>query len=210
MKQVKQFFASAPEKSFRKGNILLNPEDKIKNIYYLTQGNVKQYVVSKGGEELTVHIFRPGAFFPIMLAMRNAPNRFYFTALTDIKVKISPSNKVVEFLKKEQVPLYDLAVRFAQGIDGLTVRLESLLSESAANRISSLLLYLSDKFGKTSPEGTKIDLSLSQQEIAGWVGLERETVSRQMKVLSDEGLISYKKQKITVIDVKKFAKQFSN
>ncbi len=207
MLQVKQFFAPAPEKTFRKGSILISPEDKVENIYYLASGNVKMTVLNSNGEDITIHVFRPGAFFPMMLAISNSPNRFYFQALTKIKVKISPSDKVVGFLKKEQMPLYDLTVRFAKGLDGLSARLESLLGEKALNRIVSLLLYLADKFGKDSHEGRKIDLPLSHQNIASWTGLERETVSRQMKTLSDKGLVRYKRQKITIINLNKLVKQ---
>lgn len=202
VQQVRNFFAPAPEKSFKKGSFILSPEDKLENIYYLASGSVKMSVLTSNGEEITIHIFRPGSFFPMMLAISNTPNRYYFQALTNTKVKISPQEKVIEFVKKEKKPLYDLTVRFAKGLDGLSSRLESLLGEKALDRITSLLLYLSDRFGKETSEGIKINLPLSHQEIAKWVGLERETVSRQMKALSEKGLIKYKRSKITLTDTK--------
>lgn len=206
MRQVSNFFASAPEKTFRKGSIIISPEDKPEKVYYLTHGKVKQFVSNSDGAEIIIHIFRPGSYFPIMLVLGEATNRFYFQALTKCKVKISSSDTVVEFLKKERLPLYDLTVRFAKGLNGLSTRLEGLLGEKAVSRIVSLLLYLSDKFGKQTNEGIKINLPLSHQEIAKWVGLERETVSRQMKSLSDKGLIKYKRRKITIIDSKALGK----
>ncbi len=166
-------------------------------------------VLTSNGEEITIHIFRPGSFFPMMLAISNTPNRYYFQALTNTKVKISPQHKVIEFVKKEKKPLFDLTVRFARGLDGLSSRLESLLGEKALDRITSLLLYLSDRFGKETNEGIKINLPLSHQEIAKWVGLERETVSRQMKSLGDKGLIKYIRKKITIIDTRALTKKCS-
>ena len=210
MRQVSKFFASAPEKSFSKGSIIINPEDNLEKVYYLTRGKVKQYVLSSSGEEIIIHIFRPGSFFPIMLVLGGATNRFYFQTLTKCKVRISTSREVVEFLKKEPASLYDLTVRFAKGLDGLTTRIESLLGEKAQDRIISLLLYLSEKFGKETHEGIKINLPLSHQEIAKWVGLERETVTRQLKALNAKGLIKYMRRKITVTDSKVLAKTISN
>ena len=210
MRQASKFFASAPEKSFSKGSIIISPEDDLEKIYYLSRGKVKQYVLSSSGEEVIIHIFRPSAFFPIMLVIGNITNRFYFQALTKIKVKTSPRDKVIEFLKKEPASLYDLTVRFAKGLDGLSTRLESLLGEKAQDRIISLLLYLSEKFGKETHEGIKINLPLSHQEIAKWVGLERETVTRQLKALNDKGLIKYKRRKIIVADAKGLTKTISN
>jgi len=210
VRQASKFFASAPEKSFSKGSIIISPEDDLEKIYYLSRGKVKQYVLSSSGEEVIIHIFRPSAFFPIMLVLGGATNRFYFQALTKIKVKTSPRDKVIEFLKKEPASLYDLTVRFAKGLDGLSTRLESLLGEKAQDRIISLLLYLSEKFGKETHEGIKINLPLSHQEIAKWVGLERETVTRQLKALNDKGLIKYKRRKIIVADAKGLTKTISN
>ena len=210
MRQVSKFFASAPEKSFSKGSIIINPEDNLEKVYYLTRGKVKQYVLSSSGEEIIIHIFRPGSFFPIMLVLGGATNRFYFQTLTKCKVRISTSREVVEFLKKEPASLYDLTVRFAKGLDGLTTRIESLLGEKAQDRIISLLLYLSEKFGKETQEGIKINLPLSHQEIAKWVGLERETVTRQLKALNAKGLIKYMRRKITITDTKVLAKTISN
>ena len=210
MRQVSKFFASAPEKSFSKGSIIINPEDNLEKVYYLTRGKVKQYVLSSSGEEIIIHIFRPGSFFPIMLVLGGATNRFYFQTLTKCKVRISTSREVVEFLKKEPASLYDLTVRFAKGLDGLTTRIESLLGEKAQDRIISLLLYLSEKFGKETHEGIKINLPLSHQEIAKWVGLERETVTRQLKALNAKGLIKYMRRKITITDTKVLAKTISN
>ena len=145
-----------------------------------------------------------------MLVLGGATNRFYFQTLTKCKVRISTSREVVEFLKKEPASLYDLTVRFAKGLDGLTTRIESLLGEKAQDRIISLLLYLSEKFGKETHEGIKINLPLSHQEIAKWVGLERETVTRQLKALNAKGLIKYMRRKITVTDSKVLAKTISN
>ena len=210
MRQVSKFFASAPEKSFNKGSIIISPEDTLEKVYYLTRGKVKQYVSNSDGEEIIIHIFRPGSFFPIMLVLGGAINRFYFQTLTKCKVKISDSDKVIKFLKKEPASLYDLTVRFAKGLDGLSSRLESLLGKKAQDRIISLLLYLSDRFGKETSEGTKINLLLSHQEIAKWVGLERETVTRQLKALNTKGLIKYMRRKITVTDSKVLAKTISN
>jgi len=210
VRQVSKFFASAPEKSFSKGSIIINPEDNLEKVYYLTRGKVKQYVLSSSGEEIIIHIFRPGSFFPIMLVLGGATNRFYFQTLTKCKVRISTSREVVEFLKKEPASLYDLTVRFAKGLDGLTTRIESLLGEKAQDRIISLLLYLSEKFGKETQEGIKINLPLSHQEIAKWVGLERETVTRQLKALNAKGLIKYMRRKITITDTKVLAKTISN
>jgi len=203
MVKVKNVFDEAKTERFKKGSVIIEPKDKPQDIYYLSKGKVKQYVIDKNGEEIVIHIFSRGTFFPIMLTLGNIRNRFYFKALTNVQTKVLPAKVVVEFLKKDNLFLFDLTRRFSKAINGLVLRIEQLLGSAAANKVASLLIYLSKKFGHESTEGTKINLSLTHREIANWVGLERETVSRLMKKFEESGFITYSKRKITIIDLKK-------
>ena len=206
MKLKDKFFASAPEETVKKGSILLHPEDKLKNVYYLVRGNVKQYIESEYGEIITIHIFRPGSFFPLMLLLGNIPNRFYFEAVNEVKVKVFTAAKAIDFVKKDNKELFALTTRLAEGLNGLVTRLEHLLCENSESRLISLLLYLSVKYGKPASDGTTIWIPITHQEIAQWIGVERETVSRQMKSFKDRGILRYKKQYITVTDLKALSK----
>jgi len=109
-------------------------------------------------------------------------------------------------VKKDNKELFDLTTRLAEGLNGLVTRLEHLLSENSESRLISLLLYLSIKYGKPVKDGTTIWIPITHQEIAQWIGVERETVSRQMKSFKDRGILRYKKQYITITDLKALTK----
>lgn len=56
-------------------------------------------------------------------------------------------------------------------------------------RLLVLLWHLADRFGRVTPEGTHVPLSLSHSDLAELVGAARPSVSVALKQLSDDGLV---------------------
>lgn len=200
VKKLDSFFNQYKSLSLKKGKTLYQPNDPIHSIYLLKQGLIKQYAISENGEELTINVFRPNSFFPIMLILANQPNKYFFQAETDVLVFRAPIKKVSEFLQLNSDVLLDLTKRFSAAILGLSARLEELSFHQASNRISSLILYLADRFGEVKDSKTVINLPLTHQDLASWTSLTRETISRQLEQLSKKGLISYNRHSITILD----------
>lgn len=199
-KKVETFFSKFTPKSFKKGDVFLQPDDQVSNIFLIKEGLVKQYILSENGEELTINVFRPNSFFPIMLALANQPNKYFFEAQTNVSALRAPTKKVIEFLEENPDVLLDLTKRFSAAILGLSIRVEELSFHQASNRISSLLLYLAERFGEIKDSKIVIKLPLTHQDLASWTSLTRETVSRQLEQLSKEGIILYDRQSITILD----------
>src|SRR6185436_4984928 len=109
--KLERFFSQFKHQTYKKGEILLRVNDEPSGIFYLQTGTVKQYAISKKGEELIVNIFKPLAFFPMGLAINKTSNDYYYEALTDIAVYKAPKEKVVTFLKENPDVLYDLLSR---------------------------------------------------------------------------------------------------
>ena len=168
------------------------------------------YIISEEGEEATIHVFRQGSFFPIMLSLGSRPNKYYFEALEETVAIKAPAKEVTEFIKNDSDVLFDLTIRFADGITGLMLRIEQLVSQGAYPKIVSLLLYLADTFGKRQKDSVIIDLRFSHDQIGAWVGVARETVSRQMEKLENKGIISQIDHKIIINDIEKLQEEVKN
>lgn len=205
---IKRFFAIYEQKSFKKGTTILSPNDPIRYIYHIEKGEVRQYAVSQEGEEATLHIFHPGSYFPIMLTLSQKENAYFFEALTDTVIRIAPTSDVTTFLHKNPDVLFDLTVRFAKAIEGLLEKTMSLLLEHAYQKVISILLYLS-KHEARKKKGSAIELLFSHEDIAGWIGVERETVSRQIEKLQKIGLVTTKKHSVLIHNIAKLRDELS-
>lgn len=207
-KKLDRFFSQSKPFYYKKGDILVRAGDPIFGIFFLKKGYVRQYVVSEKGDELTIHIYKPVCFFPIMLVFYGQQNLYYFEAMGDIEVWRAKPEKVVEFLKDEPDVLLDLTRRFAAGLVGLSTRIENLMFKDTYSRVASLLTYFAKRFGRREGKVIIIKLPLTHKDLAAWVGAPRENVSRQIEKLKKKALIiTFDNHVIAVNDIRKLEEE---
>jgi CRP/FNR family transcriptional regulator, anaerobic regulatory protein len=202
--KVDHFFSQFPLVHFKKGELIISPDQPITSLYFLKEGSVRMYSLSEDGSEITLHLFRQTSYFPLMLSLSKIENRYYFECVEDVDAVKAPVEKVMEFLKKDHEVLMDVAIRFAQAICGLTKRIEDLAHENAPTKIAHLLLYFANKFGETHQNGVQITLLLTHEDIAHWTGLSRETTSRQLEKMQQQGIIAIHDKKFFIPDLAEF------
>ena len=200
-RMLDDFFAVYPLREIEKGEIILRPDELLGNVFYLVEGSVVQYDISSAGNEVIVNAFKPGAFFPMSLAINRTPSEYFFETATPIAVRMAPVEKTVEFLKANPEVMLDLLTRVYRGADGLLRRMAHLMGGNAKTRLIFELINAAYRFGKQGQDG--ILIPLTENDIAKRSGLSRETVSRTMNKLKTEGLVQIRQAGILVIDVRK-------
>lgn len=197
--QVASFFETFPKKTYKKEEILIHAQDIPQSIFYLKKGVVKEYFLSQKGEEVVINIFKPGAFFPMSFAMNKMPTTFSFEAETVVEAYQVPSEVALDFVKKNPEVLYDLLRRVFLGTDGLLLRMAYLMSGNARQRLITELLIHAKRFGRDSlEENNKVEIIISEKDLANQAGLTRETVSRELKQFKEKGLAEFEKGIITI------------
>jgi CRP/FNR family transcriptional regulator len=87
----------------------------------------------------------------------------------------------------------DIAIKvmedLCEKLDRLEKTVEAMGTHTVEARVGSVLLEFADKYGKTNPKGTMIELPLSREGIANYIGLTRETVSRKLSLLQEDGVL---------------------
>lgn len=207
--KLEAFFTKFNNKTYKKGEILIRADEDPNAVFYLKEGLVKQYVISKKGDELVVNIFRPISFFPMSWAINNTHNDYYFEAVTDVEVWKAPKEEVTVFIKKDPEILYDLLSRIFKGTDGLFRRMTFLMTGNAYARLITELIIQAKRFGthhSVHPFGT-IELKISEKDLAAQTGMSRETVSREMKFLKDAGLVVFNKNILQISNLEKLEEE---
>ena len=197
---VDNFFRQFKFHSYKKGEILIRADDDPSGIFYIKNGIVKEYAISKKGEELVVNLFKESAFFPMSFAINKTPNRYFFEAVTPLDVYKAPKEKVVAFIKENPQVLYDLLSRVFKGTDGLLTRMTYLMSGNAYTRLITELVIYAKRFGT---DQSTVTVSISEKDLAAQSGMTRETVSREMKIKKDKGLVIHTNHVLIITDVQK-------
>lgn len=195
-KKIEDFFAQYRVRKYAKGQILILNGDETDYVYHLEKGNVKQYDVTYRGDEIILNIFKPPAFFPMSLAVNKAKNPYIYEAETDVELRQAPADETVEFIKANPDVLFNLLSRVYRGVDGLLGRMTYLMASSAKSRLIYELIIEARRFGK--PEAGGYILSTSEKDLGARAGLSRETVSREMAKLKNEGLVEIKNKTVVI------------
>lgn len=200
VKKLDEFFTRFSQSSYKIGSILIRAGEESRGIFYLKEGNVRQYLINKNGEEMTIHIYKPDTFFPMSWAVNVFPNIYYFEAMGDVRAYVASREKTVEFVKKEPEVLFDLLQRVYSGLDGILSRMEYLMSGDARQRLITILLISAKRFGEKKEKNIRLTLKLTHQDLANLAGLSRETVTREMNKLKKKKYITYTHTAIIIQD----------
>lgn len=201
--KIEDFFANYPLRHYRKGQILVHAEDNPESVFHLIEGRVKQYDISYRGDEIVLNTFKPPAFFPMSYAINGTPNRYFYEAESDVELRLAPIEAAVTFVKSNPDVLYDLLGRVYRGADGLIGRLAHVMAGSARSRVIYELMIECRRFGTVRGHG--IAIALTEADIGAHAGLARETVSREIRKLKDEKIISVVKNEIWINNVEQLS-----
>lgn len=197
--KLEGFFTQFKKRIYKKREIIIRADEDPSGVFYLKKGRVKQYVISKKGDELVVNIFKPVAYFPMSWAITNTPNEYYFEAISEVEVYKAPKELVVEYIKKEPDLLYNLLSRVYLGIDGTLKRMIYIMSGNAYTRLVTELIIYCNRFAeKETTNSKKITIKITEKDLAAQSGMSRETISREIKKLKNARLIERKKDMLVI------------
>lgn len=201
------FFKQFKHQTYKKGELFVRADDEPLGVFYLKEGSVKQYVISNNGDELVINVFKPIAFFPMSWTINQTPNKYFYEAMTDVEAWRASREEVITFIKANPDVLYDLMSRVYKGVDGLLTRMTYLMSGSAYARLITELLIYANRFAKGN---SQVTLDIPEKDIAAQSGLTRETVSREMKILKEKGLVTSERHKLIISDLARLKGELEN
>lgn len=203
--KVEKFFKKYKRKTYKKGEILIRADDDPPGVFYLEEGLVKKYIISKKGDELTLSIFKPTLFFPIGWALNNSKNNYFYEAMAPSTVWLAAEDRFIEFIKNEPDVLFELIKRIHR--DGLLTRTTYLMAGNAYTRLVAEIHTSIRRFGEE--ENGQGMVAITEKDLASMTGMTRETVSREIKVLKEKGLVQFSRSRLVVRNIKKFEKEMS-
>jgi len=186
-------------RAYRKGQIIFLEEETGNYMYLVLSGKVKVSKAGTGGKETILAIHRTGDFFGEMSLLDGKTSPATVSAMEDAKIiSLSGSDFHKYLLHNEKVML--------QIINVLCARLrqvwqtQSLSSSTADARIRMGIYQLAKRHGIRDAHGTIIDLKITHQELAEMVGTSRETVTRVLARLKDQGILEIDQRRMTLLD----------
>lgn len=177
------------KQSFRKGDFIVRPGDTPPGVFYITEGLVKAYDITKYDEENLLIIRHQGEIFPLIWAVTGQEHHIIYRTLAPTTTWRVSREDFLHFISSTHsalAPLLDMTMEMYR-LHG--ERILNLEYRSVRERIISFLLTMSQRFGHETPDGVMIEVPLRHQDIASSINATRETTSRELSALERKGLI---------------------
>lgn len=182
--------AMIKHRKFTKGQSLIIEGAPSDTLYIIQQGHVKLSKMTPEGKEQILHILTNGDFFgELSIFNSDELSNFSAYALKDTNICMLTRSDMEQLMTENP----DISLRLLKSVTKRLAHTENLAQSLATKdpeiRIAYMIMELSDKYGKPRGGRVHIDLPLSREELASYVGVTRETISRKFSRFEDSGLI---------------------
>ncbi|MFC7302111.1 helix-turn-helix domain-containing protein [Cognatiluteimonas weifangensis] len=182
-----------------RGERLFRAGDALQAVYVARDGAFKTITGNEAGEEQIVAFHLPGELMGLD-ALGSGAHRCEAVALTTAQVCEVPFESLVAVA--QQLPgLQQRLLRvIGQSVDRDRDHLDMLVRRQANERIALFLHGLGARLRLIGRSGEDVTLPMSREDIARFLGLALETVSRGFTRLQDDGVIAVSGRRVQILD----------
>lgn len=190
--ELMQMTSLIAQKHFDKGEIIFSEGQDFDQLYIVNQGSMKVLKYNKDGKEQILYILSEGEFLGDLSLLKKGILPFSAIALEDITLCTIHKNDFDHIIKTN--PSISLKVlEYAHDrIYELENLIQTVTTKDIDTRLATLLLNLSKSFGQKSSHNAQevyINLTMSREDMANFIGVTRETVSRKLSFFQSEGIL---------------------
>ncbi|HEY3217985.1 MAG TPA: Crp/Fnr family transcriptional regulator [Candidatus Limnocylindria bacterium] len=189
-------------RSFKRGEMLFRKDDPGTHLYVVLDGAVKIALPGEFGQEALVSIMRTGDFFGELALFDGSPRSASATALEDTRAALLARDDFLAFLDSHPAAVRVVLDALAKTIRRLSDRVEDLIFLDVPSRVAKYLLDLAQQDGSA-----RLELTLTQDELAAFIGASRVSVNRVLGDLERRDIIEIRRRHIVVKDADKLARE---
>ena len=184
---------------FKTGDIIYQEGRPFRSLFALTTGSAKE--VCLAGDEERILGFKLKGELTGQDAIATGVYPHTLVALEDSTLCILPYDK----LTKSADSLPSLSTQIiklfaAESYHDSQIRRSLATAKSAENKVRAFIYNIATRFKARNLAYTEIKLSMSRKEIADYLGITKETLSRSLTSLQNKALIEISGKNIHIVD----------
>ncbi len=188
--QIDAVLAETQLRRAARGSVLLQRGHPSAGVSLLVAGRVRIGLVAEDGREVTLALLGPGDVIGEMSVLDGEPVAADATAMEDCLLLTIERARFLRLLRGSGDLCLRLMAVLAQRLRRSNAALEDMALQDLPTRLGRLILRLARDYGSPVPRGQRIQVKLSQQDIAAIVGASREKVNRQLRQWEEQGVLA--------------------
>lgn len=190
---------AAPMRTYPAGSLVYTPHQPLENLFILKKGRIRIFRVSADGRALTTAIIEPGTIFGEMVIVGHQMHDSFAEALEECVVCVMTEADVRRLLLGDARIAARITEILGRRLGAVEQRLTDTVFKSVPERIAGTLSTLAEGRGGRHL-GRGVQLRLTHEQLGALTGSSRETTTKVLGELADQGLITLARGRITVND----------
>lgn len=201
MDSLQEFLNHYKVRTYEKNSTILQQDVTPGCAFVIKKGVIGTYNVTESGDEHPIGFGTKGKFFPLgWLFGKTYRTQYYYRTLSTCEVYMIPKEEILTFLGTSAQATHQVLDQCVWELISHEMRINALSQSKACEKVLRTMHYLALCFGRDlRTDVVEIPIPLTQQMIANFAGLTRETVGAELKHLADEGVLSVKRKKYVVM-----------
>lgn len=201
MTKLQLFLKQYPTQHHTKGSVILQQDGVPPSAYIVKKGVIKTYNITSRGEEKPIGFAIKNEIFPLgWIFGKLCRSQYYYETLSDCIVYCVPPEDFITFLKTNPDVMFQVLEHSIADMLGNHMRINALGQSKASEKVLHTIHYFALCFGRDlQADIVEIPLPLTQQDVANFTGLTRETISVELKKLASERVIFYRNRNYVVL-----------
>ncbi len=170
------------EKVFEKGEMIYMAGDKGDKLYVIHTGRVKITRFTDSGKEQVIRVLGQGEFMGELSLFSPMPLTDNGEALTKTIACMIDGEKLKELMKKYPTIAFKVMEELSKRLDTAENLIENISLHGVEKRLAEALIKMANDKGE-------ITLKMSKGDLASYMGMSQETLSRKLTAFQDMGLI---------------------
>ena len=190
------------KKKYEKGELIVMEESHLENLIIIDKGKVKVFCYTIEGKEQILYILDQGDFFGEKNLLNKQSSTYNVEALEATHICMINKNDFQKLLITYPTIGIKIIEELCNRMDKIENAVQNMSTKNIEWRINSLLIEFAERYGRTHSKGIMVELPLSREGMANYIGTARETVSRKLSLLKDKGIIDMIGNKqILILDI---------
>jgi CRP-like cAMP-binding protein len=186
---------------YRPGEVLLVEGEYSTHVILLRAGHVKVTARLDDDQGVALLAIRAGGdTVGELAALDGRPRSATVTAVDRVEANVISKAELHDFLRRDSTAALALSRTVSSRLRSATRRRIDFAGCEVKVRLARILAELAHAYGRDTPAGRAIGVTLTQPELAALVGAAEVTVHKTLRDLRSEGIVATGYRNITVLD----------
>ena len=179
-----------------KGHMFFVEGDEALGLFVLTAGKVKIFRAVPDGREAVLHVFGPGEPFGEVAVFEGRKFPASAQCVEAGESLFLPRRDLEKAIAADPGLAMNLLAALSRRLRGFAAKVEALTLMETPQRLAAYLLHMSGEQG----DADVLRLDLSKGLLAGVLGTARETLSRTLSRMGEQGILEVDGRRVRLLD----------